>query len=266
MVQGQGVGNTPGPTNITTVPGYAELSPCAQCVLALPGTAALRCTTMTNVTPISQLLDCTTAPDWNCVCAAINVPEANATILDSGVCSSTDRQDITKVLLQFCLVLSGNDATTTTTPVPFSTQLPEATTSEIPTSTAPHTIAQSTGALESGGAGITSSPHLPMIPPVANTDIGSSPTPTSTLVASATNKTSSLSTGAIVGIAVGAAVGLLAAVAIGSLLFVRRRKPGVLEKDPVVLEQEPPENVKSVSVEPVVEPFNPYPGPNDVQR
>jgi hypothetical protein len=69
-----------------------------------------------------------------------------------------------------------------------------------------------------------------------------------------------------VGIAVGAAVGLLAAVAIGSLVFLRRRKPGVLEKDPVVLEQEPSENVKSVSVEPVVEPFNPYPGPNDVQR
>jgi len=250
MVQGQGVGNTPGPTNITTVPGYAELSPCAQCVLALPGTTALSsadCTTMTNVTPISQLLGCTPTPDWNCVCAAINVPEANATILDSGVCSSTDRQDITKVLLQFCLVLPGNDVTTTTTPVPFSTQLPEATTSEILTSTAPHTIAQSTGALESGGA-------------------GSSPTPTSTLVASASDKKSSLSTGAIVGIAVGAAVGLLAAVAIGSLVFVRRRKPGVLEKDPVVLEQEPSENVKSVSVEPVVEPFNPYPGPNDVQR
>jgi hypothetical protein len=169
MVHGQGVGNTPVPANITTAPGYAELSPCAQCVLALPGTTALRCTTMTNVTPISQLLDCTDTSDWNCVCAAINVPEANATILDSGVCSSTDRQDITKVLLQFCLVLPGSDVTTTNTPVPFSTQLPEATTSEIPTSTAPHTIAQSTGALESGGAGIISPSHLPMIPPVANT-------------------------------------------------------------------------------------------------
>lgn len=67
------------------------------------------------------------------------------------------------------------------------------------------------------------------------------------------------------GIAVGGGVGLLAIIAIGWLVFMRR-KPVALKKDMVVMEQEEPMKVEKSMVEPVaVEPFNPYPGPNDIQ-
>jgi hypothetical protein len=144
-------GQTNAPSNITSDPGYDNLSQCAQCALQLPGSSGNQCLPR-FVSVIQNLGGCTGGITWACACTPTNLGDAISRI-PSLSCSPEDQSSIRSVLRNFCNSIPEGDFVSTTTPSTVeATQSPSITLSaNIPPPSQQATA--SAGAPDSGNAG-----------------------------------------------------------------------------------------------------------------